>query len=46
MPLFRNLAEGAVKMKTGPLDLVTEADEAAERAHHRRAAPANFPAAW
>jgi len=30
MPRFRNLAEGAVKMKTGPLDLVTEADEAAE----------------
>jgi fructose-1,6-bisphosphatase/inositol monophosphatase family enzyme len=31
MPLFRNLTAGAVKMKTGPLDLVTEADEAAER---------------
>jgi fructose-1,6-bisphosphatase/inositol monophosphatase family enzyme len=31
MPLFRNLADGAVRMKTGPLDLVTEADEAAER---------------
>ena len=31
MPLFRNLADGAVKMKTGPFDLVTEADEAAER---------------
>jgi fructose-1,6-bisphosphatase/inositol monophosphatase family enzyme len=31
MPLFRNLGDGAVKMKTGPLDLVTEADEAAER---------------
>jgi fructose-1,6-bisphosphatase/inositol monophosphatase family enzyme len=30
LPRFRNLAEGAVKMKTGPLDLVTEADEAAE----------------
>lgn len=30
MPRFRNLAEGAVKVKTGPLDLVTEADEAAE----------------
>ncbi len=30
MPRFRNLGEGAVKMKTGPLDLVTEADEAAE----------------
>ena len=31
MPRFRNLTDGAVKMKTGPLDLVTEADEAAER---------------
>ncbi len=31
MPLFRNLPDGAVKQKTGPLDLVTEADEAAER---------------
>ena len=31
MPLFRNLGDGAVRMKTGPLDLVTEADEAAER---------------
>ena len=31
MPLFRNLADGAVRMKTGPLDLVTVADEAAER---------------
>lgn len=31
MPLFRNLGEGEVRMKTGPLDLVTEADEAAER---------------
>ncbi len=31
MPRFRNLAAGAVRMKTGPLDLVTEADEAAER---------------
>ena len=32
MPRFRNLAAGAVRAKTGPLDLVTEADEAAERA--------------
>ena len=32
MPRFRNLASGAVRMKTGPLDLVTEADEAAEAA--------------
>ena len=31
MPRFRNLAVGAVREKTGPLDLVTEADEAAER---------------
>ena len=31
MPRFRNLAEGAVRTKTGPLDVVTEADEAAER---------------
>ena len=42
LPRFRDLAEGAVKMKTGPLDLVTEADEAAERqitAALRRAFP-------
>ncbi|HEX3404034.1 MAG TPA: inositol monophosphatase family protein [Acetobacteraceae bacterium] len=31
MPRFRQLADGAVREKTGPLDLVTEADEAAER---------------
>jgi fructose-1,6-bisphosphatase/inositol monophosphatase family enzyme len=31
MPRFRRLGEGAVRQKTGPLDLVTEADEAAER---------------
>lgn len=31
MPRFRRLAEGAVRAKSGPLDLVTEADEAAER---------------
>lgn len=31
MPRFRRLAEGEVRAKTGPLDLVTEADEAAER---------------
>lgn len=31
MPRFRNLAVGAVREKTGPLDLVTEADEAEER---------------
>jgi fructose-1,6-bisphosphatase/inositol monophosphatase family enzyme len=31
MPRFRCLAPEAVRAKTGPLDLVTEADEAAER---------------
>ena len=31
MPRFRNLASGAIRQKTGPMDLVTEADEAAER---------------
>ncbi len=31
MPLFRNLGSGSVHMKTGPQDLVTDADEAAER---------------
>lgn len=31
MPRFRRLAAGDVRAKTGPLDLVTEADEAAER---------------
>jgi fructose-1,6-bisphosphatase/inositol monophosphatase family enzyme len=31
MPRFRRLGAGAVRTKTGPLDLVTEADEAAER---------------
>jgi fructose-1,6-bisphosphatase/inositol monophosphatase family enzyme len=31
MPRFRNLAAGDVREKTGPLDQVTEADEAAER---------------
>jgi fructose-1,6-bisphosphatase/inositol monophosphatase family enzyme len=31
MPRFRKLAAGDVRQKTGPLDLVTEADEAAER---------------
>ena len=30
MPRFRKLGEGAVRAKTGPLDLVTDADEAAE----------------
>jgi fructose-1,6-bisphosphatase/inositol monophosphatase family enzyme len=32
MPRFRRLDADAVRMKSGPLDLVTEADEAAERA--------------
>ncbi len=31
MPRFRHLAAGDVRAKSGPLDLVTEADEAAER---------------
>lgn len=31
MPRFRNLVSGDVRAKTGPLDLVTEADLAAER---------------
>ena len=31
MPRFRRLEDGAVRPKSGPLDLVTEADEAAER---------------
>jgi fructose-1,6-bisphosphatase/inositol monophosphatase family enzyme len=31
LPRFRQLGHGAVRMKTGPLDLVTDADEAAER---------------
>jgi fructose-1,6-bisphosphatase/inositol monophosphatase family enzyme len=31
LPRFRRLAQGAVRAKTGPLDLVTDADEAAER---------------
>ncbi|GGG29159.1 inositol monophosphatase [Caldovatus sediminis] len=32
LPRFRRLAPEAVRAKTGPLDLVTDADEAAERA--------------
>jgi fructose-1,6-bisphosphatase/inositol monophosphatase family enzyme len=31
LPRFRRLGAGDVRQKTGPLDLVTEADEAAER---------------
>src|SRR5262245_22825884 len=30
MPRFRKLGDGDVRCKSGPLDLVTEADEAAE----------------
>jgi len=30
LPRFRNLTEGSVRTKSGPLDFVTEADEAAE----------------
>ena len=36
LPRFRNLEDGAVRAKTGPHDLVTEADEAAERFVARR----------
>lgn len=32
LPWFRNLDASAIREKTGPLDLVTKADEAAERA--------------
>jgi fructose-1,6-bisphosphatase/inositol monophosphatase family enzyme len=42
LPRFRRLGESAVRIKSGPLDLVTDADEAAER----RIAPvlaARFP---
>ena len=31
LPRFRRLAAGAIRAKSGPLDLVTDADEAAER---------------
>jgi fructose-1,6-bisphosphatase/inositol monophosphatase family enzyme len=31
MPRFRRLAAGDIRMKSGPTDIVTEADEAAER---------------
>jgi fructose-1,6-bisphosphatase/inositol monophosphatase family enzyme len=44
MPRFRRLAEDAVRAKSGPLDLVTEADEAAERVITAGFA-ARFPAA-
>lgn len=42
MPRFRNLATGAIRQKTGPMDLVTEADEACER-HITAALAQRFP---
>jgi fructose-1,6-bisphosphatase/inositol monophosphatase family enzyme len=44
IPRFRKLAAGDVRMKNGPLDIVTEADEAAERMITRRLL-ARFPGA-
>lgn len=38
LPRFRNLGEGEVRMKTEAIDLVTEADEAAERLIRSRVA--------
>lgn len=38
LPRFRNLGEGDVRMKTEAIDLVTEADEAAERLIRARVA--------
>ncbi|MBX9702423.1 MAG: inositol monophosphatase [Acetobacteraceae bacterium] len=42
LPRFRRLGEGAVRAKSGPLDLVTDADEAAER-HIAAGLTALFP---
>ncbi len=42
LPRFRRLAPADIRAKTGPLDLVTEADEAAER-RIAAALPAIFP---
>lgn len=42
MPRFRNLADGAVRTKTSAVDLVTDADEAAERLITARV-QASFP---
>lgn len=42
MPRFRNLAQGAIRQKSSALDLVTDADEAAER-HITAALLARFP---
>ncbi len=44
MPRFRRLTAGQVRTKSGPFDLVTEADEAAER-HITAALGRAFPAA-
>jgi len=44
LPRFRRLATGAIRQKTGPLDLVTDADEAAEHVI-AAALSARFPAA-
>lgn len=44
MPRFRRLGSGDVRTKSGPLDLVTEADEAAER-QISAALRARFPGA-
>jgi fructose-1,6-bisphosphatase/inositol monophosphatase family enzyme len=44
LPRFRRLAAGDIRAKSGPLDLVTEADEAAER-HIAAALSARFPEA-
>lgn len=44
MPRFRRLEPGAVRTKAGPLDLVTDADEASERAI-TRALNRRFPEA-
>ncbi len=45
MPRFRRLAEGDVRTKSGPLDLVTEADTAAER-HIEAWLARLLPEAW
>ena len=42
MPRFRNLGAGAIRQKSSALDLVTDADEAAER-HITAALEARFP---
>ena len=42
MPRFRNLAAGAIRQKSSALDLVTDADEAAER-HITAGLMARFP---